>query len=73
MRLFGKGSNWQGAWMAAVLLGGWAGDRACAQDRQGPLLGKPAPAFQVQGIYGEPYSLQLFHGQILILQFGASW
>jgi cytochrome oxidase Cu insertion factor (SCO1/SenC/PrrC family) len=60
-------------WLAAVLAGGWAGENACAQMNQGPLMGRPAPAFHVQGIYGEPYSLESFKGHILILQFGASW
>jgi cytochrome c biogenesis protein CcmG, thiol:disulfide interchange protein DsbE len=44
-----------------------------AEEGQGPLVGKPAPAFRVQGIYHETYSLDSFKGRILILQFGASW
>lgn len=38
-----------------------------------PLLGKPAPAFRVKGIYQETYSLDMFKGHILVMQFGASW
>lgn len=41
--------------------------------KQGPLLGKPAPAFQIQGIFNEPLSLESFKGHILVMQFGASW
>ena len=41
--------------------------------KQGPLLGKRAPAFQVQGIFGESCSLEMFKGHILVMQFGASW
>ena len=41
--------------------------------KQGPLLGKPAPAFHVQGIYQENLSLETFKGHILVMQFGASW
>jgi hypothetical protein len=41
--------------------------------KQGPLLGKPAPAFQVQGIYEETLSREAFKGHILVMQFGASW
>ncbi|HWI58926.1 MAG TPA: hypothetical protein VNZ22_16995 [Bacillota bacterium] len=41
--------------------------------KPGPLVGKPAPAFQVQGIYNESLSLETFKGHILVMQFGASW
>jgi hypothetical protein len=41
--------------------------------KQGPLLGKPAPAFHIQGIFNEPLSLESFKGHILVMQFGASW
>ena len=41
--------------------------------RQGPLVGKLAPEFRVQGIYSEPYSLESFKGHILVMQFGTSW
>jgi hypothetical protein len=41
--------------------------------KQGPLLGKPAPAFRVQGIYEESLCLEAFKGHILVMQFGASW
>ncbi len=39
----------------------------------GPLVGKPAPEFHVQGIYHESYSMEKFKGHILVMQFGASW
>lgn len=60
------------AW--ALLLCAWgcpsqAGDR----NGQGPLVGKPAPPFSVQGVYHEPLALEAFKGHILVLQFGASW
>jgi hypothetical protein len=41
--------------------------------KQGPLLGKPAPEFHVQGIFKEDLSLEAFKGHILVMQFGASW
>ena len=41
--------------------------------RQDPLVGKPAPAFLVQGIYEESLSIEAFKGHILVMQFGASW
>ena len=44
-----------------------------AAERPGPLVGKPAPQFQIQGIYGESYSLETFKGHILVMQFGTSW
>lgn len=46
---------------------------AAAPIEQGPLVGKPAPAFQVQGIYHENCCLEAFKGHILVMQFGASW
>jgi hypothetical protein len=47
--------------------------RAPAQPRQSRLIGKPAPGFQLQGIYNETYSLDQFKGHILVMQFGSSW
>jgi hypothetical protein len=44
-----------------------------AQSRQSRLVGKPAPSFQLQGIYNETYSLDQFKGHILVMQFGSSW
>ncbi len=44
-----------------------------AQSRRGALVGKPAPSFQLQGIYDESYSLDQFKGHILVMQFGSSW
>ena len=63
-------------WMAlaAVLLGcGAQVITSQAQSRQGDLVGKPAPNFQLQGIYKETYSLDRFKGHILVMQFGSSW
>lgn len=37
------------------------------------MVGKAAPAFQIQGIFHEPYSLEAFKGHILVMQFGSSW
>ncbi len=47
--------------------------RSQAQSRRGALVGKPAPSFQLQGIYNETYSLDQFKGHILVMQFGSSW
>ncbi len=44
-----------------------------AQSRPGVLVGKPAPSFQLRGIYNEAYSLDQFKGHILVMQFGSSW
>jgi hypothetical protein len=41
--------------------------------KQGRLVGKPASAFHVQGIFQETLSLEAFKGHILVMQFGASW
>jgi hypothetical protein len=37
------------------------------------LLSTKLSWFQIQGIFGEPYSLELFKGHILVMQFGSSW
>ena len=39
----------------------------------GSLVGQKAPEFHIQGIWGEPYSLETFKGHILVMQFGTSW
>ena len=75
MRVNGFRKVWRGrAVLAAVLL------NCCAQvipgqaqSRQSALVGKPAPSFQLQGVYNETYSLDQFKGHILVMQFGSSW
>jgi hypothetical protein len=59
-------------WLAA-LFGASCFSSQAAKDGQGPLVGKRAPAFHVQGIYDENYSLETFKGHILVMQFGTSW
>ncbi len=62
------------SWLAVILVGFCGSSLAAgSQVGQGPLVGKKAPAFQVQGIFHEPYSLETFKGHILVLQFGTSW
>jgi hypothetical protein len=63
-------------WIGLVtLLIGMSSGRLDARDpsRPGPMVGKVAPEFHIQGIYNEPYSLEAFKGHILVMQFGASW
>jgi hypothetical protein len=62
-------SRW--SWLAVVL--STFGAPAPAALRQGPLVGRKAPPFHIAGIYNEPYSLEMFKGHVLILQFGTSW
>ncbi len=59
--------------LAFTLFGGTLEPVSNAQERQGRLVGKPAPEFHVQGIYNEPFSLETFKGHILVMQFGSSW
>ena len=60
--------------LALALLAGFS---ACAQSQKqigrGPLVGRKAPAFQIQGIFNEAYSLDTFKGHILVMQFGSTW
>jgi hypothetical protein len=75
MKADGFSPSWcSRAALAAAFLSGWA----CvitsqAQSPPGALVGKPAPSFQLQGIYSEHYSLDQFKGHILVMQFGSSW
>jgi hypothetical protein len=59
-------------WLAALLVAPCFSSQA-AKDGQGPLVGKKAPDFHIQGIYDENYSLEAFKGHILVMQFGTSW
>lgn len=61
------------AWFLLLAVAGTMSAWAAEDPTRGPLVGKPAPAFQVQGIYHETYTLDSFKGRLLILQFGASW
>jgi len=68
-------SVWRGrVVLAAALVGFYAQVIPCqAQSRQRALVGKPAPSFELQGIYNKTYSLDQFKGHILVMQFGSSW
>jgi hypothetical protein len=71
-----KAQELRTAWSGRVLLAALLLTVAVpcrAQSRQSDLVGKPAPSFQLQGVYGEPYSLEKFKGHILVMQFGSSW
>ena len=59
-------------WVAVLLAASCLSSHA-ARSGPGPLVGKRAPAFHVQGIYDENYSLEAFKGHILVMQFGTSW
>ena len=75
MKTCGFSSASRRALLAATLLLGMAAfnHQGWGQEKPSPLIGQPAPAFQVQGIYGERYSIETFKGHILVMQFGASW
>lgn len=75
MRTVGFGLFWsQLSWLAAVLIG-VSSNRLMATSARGPgpMVGKRAPEFQIQGPFDESYSLKTFKGHILVMQFGASW
>ena len=63
-------SQW--SWVAVLLIGASSGSLAAPRG-PGPMAGKMAPAFHIQGIFDESYSLETFKGHILVMQFGASW
>ncbi|HTY88163.1 MAG TPA: hypothetical protein VMB80_11910 [Candidatus Acidoferrum sp.] len=64
----------QWSWLAAILIAISTGSLAAKNPpKPGPMVGKTAPEFHLQGIYDEAYSLETFKGHILVMQFGASW
>jgi hypothetical protein len=63
----------QGIWLAAALMGLGGLQHDGYAEGRGTLLGQNAPEFHIQGIWGEPYSLETFKGHILVMQFGSSW
>jgi len=69
VRLFRK--PWP--WLAALLAGACCLSLEARSVGPGPMVGKAAPAFQIQGAFDETYSLEPFKGHILVMQFGASW
>ncbi len=69
-KLFGLANTCLGIAAAGLVTSAQTG---AAQERGGALLGKPAPAFHLNGMYHEDYSLESFKGHILVMQFGASW
>jgi hypothetical protein len=74
MRAIRCKSFWsQWPWLAAVLLGVSGASLEAGKTGPGPMVGKVAPAFHIQGIFDESYSLETFKGHILVMQFGSSW
>jgi hypothetical protein len=73
LRLMKHGLLSSGFLAALVVASGLLHGNGAEPGRPGPLVGKTAPSFHVQGIYGESYSLETFKGHILVLQFGSSW
>lgn len=70
------GAKWllaRAVWLAAGLMGLCSLPHTGNAQSRGTLVGHKAPAFQISGIWGEPYSLETFKGHILVMQFGASW
>lgn len=56
-----------GVWLAA------AGTAADGSPLPQPLLGKPAPLFELRDAHGETVSLASLRGRFVVLHFGASW
>jgi len=65
-------SQWTGLAVLLIAVCGCPGEDK-SQSRPGPMVGKAAPAFRIQGVFNEPYSLETFKGHILVMQFGSSW
>ena len=63
----------EGVWLAALLIGLCALSQHGYAQGRGTLVGQKAPAFNIPGIGGEPYSSETFKGHILVMQFGSSW
>ncbi len=61
------------AWRTA-LAGVWlAAAGTAAEGPPQPLLGKPAPLFELRDVHGETVSLASLRGRFVVLHFGASW
>lgn len=49
------------------------GFRTNPRDIPSPLVGRPAPGFTLTTFGGEPLSLDAYRGQVVVLNFWASW
>jgi len=56
-----------GAWLAV------AEAAAAGSPPPQPMLGQPAPAFELRDLRGGTVSLASLRGRFLVLHFGASW
>jgi cytochrome c biogenesis protein CcmG/thiol:disulfide interchange protein DsbE len=56
--------------VAAFLGSGLERDRAIAAS---PLIGQPAPTFELAGLNGPPVDLSDLRGQVVVMNFWASW
>lgn len=40
---------------------------------QHPMIGEPAPSFELTGVNGQPFALADWRGKHLVVHFGTSW
>lgn len=65
----GKPKSWV-AVPAAML---WVCGVLGAADAKQPMIGEPAPAFQLESLEGKRVALQEFKGKFVVLHFGTGW
>ena len=59
--------------MAALLAFAWAAGAGCVAKPDPPAQGAPAPPFELLDLDGRPHRLADFAGQVVVLNFWATW
>lgn len=59
--------------LAAIFFAAWIGTGVASSSKPSPLIDAPAPDFQVTTFDGHKLSLADFKGQVVVLNFWATW
>jgi cytochrome oxidase Cu insertion factor (SCO1/SenC/PrrC family) len=46
---------------------------AAAGQMKQPMLGEPAPGFELEAVNGDPVSLESLRGKLVVIHIAASW
>ena len=65
--------RWLLAGMFCLMFLSTTGDTAAQEAMEQPMIGEPAPLFELPASTGDGLALESLRGQFVVIHFGASW